>query len=51
MDAMYARPPTHEDTNFFAAVHLYYGDLIGLEPGLIATYDEIIPAIDSALAK
>lgn len=50
MNAMYARPPTDEDNNFFAAVHLYYGDLIGLEPGLIATYDELIPAIDRELA-
>ena len=50
MNAMYARPPTEEDTNFFAAVHLYYGDLVGLEPGLIASYDQLLAAIDEALA-
>lgn len=51
MSAMYARPPTDENTNFFAAVDLYYADLVGLEPGLIATYDELLPALDRALAE
>jgi hypothetical protein len=51
MNAMYARPPTDEDTNFFAAVHLYYSDLVGIEPGLIATYDELLPALDRALGQ
>ena len=51
VDAMYARPPTEADTNFFAVLELYYSDLTGLEPGLVAAYDELIPAIDEALAK
>ena len=51
VDAMYARPPTETDTNFFAVLELYYSDLADLEPGLVATYDQLIPAIDSELAE
>lgn len=51
MDAMYARPPTETDSNFFAVLELYYSDLADLEPGLVAAYDQLIPAIDSELAE
>jgi hypothetical protein len=51
MHAMYTRPPTDGDTNFFAVLELYYSDLGGLEPGLLEAYGVLIPAIDSALAN
>jgi hypothetical protein len=51
MNAMYARPPTDGDTGFFAVLELYYGDLGGLEPGLLDAYAVLIPAIDSALTR
>ena len=50
LDAMYTRPPTEADNNFFVVLELYYGDLGGLEPGLVAAYDQLLPAIDEALA-
>jgi hypothetical protein len=50
MNAMYARPPTDGDPSFFAVLELYYGDLGGLEPGLLDAYAALIPVIDSALA-
>jgi len=49
VQAMYLRPPSDTDTTFLAAVQLYYSDLVGLEPGLIAAYDELIKQIDRAL--
>jgi hypothetical protein len=51
MNAMYTRPPADGDATFFAVLELYYGDLGGLEPGLLEAYDALIPAIDSALAN
>jgi hypothetical protein len=48
---MYTRPPTEGDTTFFAVLELYYGDLGGLEPGLVEAYDNLIPAIDQQLAN
>ncbi len=51
VDAMYARPPTETDTNFFSVLELYYSDLTDLEPGLVAAYDQLIPAIDNELAE
>ena len=36
---------------FLSAVRLYYSDLTGLEPGLVAAYDNLLPAIDAALAE
>jgi hypothetical protein len=51
MDRMYSRPPTEADSNFFAVAQLYYGDLVGMEAGFIAAYDELIPAIDLELAE
>lgn len=49
MNAMYTRPPTDGDAYLFAVLELYYGDLGGLEPGLLDAYAVLIPAIDSAL--
>jgi len=50
MQSMYMRPPSESDTTFLAAVRLYYNDLSGLEPGLLAAYDGLLTAIDAALA-
>jgi hypothetical protein len=50
-NTMYARPPNEANSNFFGVLQLYYGDLSGLEPGLIVAYDELIPAIDRELAE
>lgn len=51
MDAMYTKPPSDGDASFFAVLQLYYGDLGGLEPGLVEAYDNLIPAIDAELAQ
>ena len=51
MQAMYLRPPSEADSTFGAVVQLYYGDLIALEPGLLAAYDELLKAIDRALEE
>lgn len=49
--AMYFQPPREAGATFFATVQIYYGDLRALEPELLAAYDELIPAIDRALAE
>ena len=52
MDAMYARPPTDNGQQLLRGrCELYYSDLTDLEPGLVAAYDQLIPAIDSELAE
>jgi len=51
VQSMYLRPPSESDTTFLSAVRLYYSDLTGLEPGLVAAYDNLLPAIDAALAE
>ena len=51
MDAMYRDPPQEENSNFFATVSLYYGDMVEMEAGFITTYDQLIPAIDAELAE
>ena len=48
---MYLRPPSDTDTTFLAAVQLYYGDLVLLEPGLLAAYDELLKQIDRVLEE
>jgi len=48
---MYQRPPSENDATFLSVVQLYYSDLAGLEPGLIAAYDGLLAGIDAALAE
>jgi hypothetical protein len=51
IQSMYLRPPSNDDTTFLSTVRLYYNDLTGLEPGLIAAYDGLLTAIDAAMAE
>lgn len=50
-DVMYRDPPLGPDSDFFATISLYYGDMVGMETGFIEAYDVLIPAIDAELAK
>jgi hypothetical protein len=51
MDSMYTRPPSDGDPTLLAVLNLYYGDLGGLEPGLIDAYNTLIPAIEAELGQ
>jgi hypothetical protein len=51
MQAMYLRPPEENLDAFVKSLHVYYGDVVGLEPQLLAMYDEIVPQIDRALKQ
>jgi hypothetical protein len=51
MQSMYLRPPSEDDTTFLSTVRLYYSDLSGLEPGLIAAYDNLLKSVDAELAR
>jgi hypothetical protein len=51
MQAMYLRTPSDNLDGFFAAVSIYYGDVVELEPALLKMYDEIVPQIDRALGE
>lgn len=49
--AMYLRPPVDELAPFLAALKIYYGDILLLEPALLTQYDGILPKIDRALGE
>ena len=51
MEAMYRDPPQQTNSNFFATVSLYYGDLVQMEAGFVEAYDTLIPAIDAELVE
>jgi hypothetical protein len=51
MQAMYLRPPDENLAAFVRSLHVYYGDVVGMEPQLLTMYDEIIPKIDRALGQ
>ena len=51
LQAMYLRTPSENKDAFFSAVAIYYGDVVGIEPQLLAMYDEIGPRIDRALGR
>jgi hypothetical protein len=51
MQAMYLRPPTENLDAFLAAVVIYYGDVVVIEPRLPGMYDEVLPQIDRALGE
>jgi hypothetical protein len=51
LQAMYRNPPSETDTTFLAVVHLYFGDLTRLEPGLIEAYDSLLTYIDETLSQ
>lgn len=49
--AMYLRPPGENLEAFLRTLGVYYGDLVVMEPKLLAMYEEILPAIDRALGN
>lgn len=52
LQAMYLLPPMSENpAAFFAALSIYYGDIVLYEPKLLEMYDEILPQIDRALGE
>jgi hypothetical protein len=51
LQAMYLQNPTENESAFFGAVVVYYGDIVLLEPKLLGLYDEILPQIDRALGE
>jgi hypothetical protein len=51
MQAMYLRTPAENLEAFLAAVAIYYGDLVEMEPRLLRMYDEVLPQIDRALGE
>jgi hypothetical protein len=50
-ESMFVNPPSYESEAFLRAVDLYYGDLVGMEPGLLQMYDTVLPMIDAAAAE
>jgi hypothetical protein len=51
MQAMYLRTPTENLEAFLAAVAVYYGDVVLMEPRLLSMYDEVLPQIDRVLGE
>jgi len=54
IQAMYVSPPavdTKNETTFFGAVLLYYGDMSVYEPRLLTMYDEALGKIDTAIGE
>ena len=51
LQAMYVLNPTENETAFFGAVVVYYGDIVLYEPKLLSLYDELLPQIDKALGE
>ena len=51
MQAMYLRTPAENLEAFLAAVAIYYGDVVEMEPRLLRMYDEVLPQIDRALGE
>ena len=49
--AMYLRPPDENFDAFIRSLHVYYGDVVRMEPRLLTMYDEVLPQIDRALEK
>jgi hypothetical protein len=49
LQAMYLRPPSEQFEPFLHTVRVYLDDIVGLEPALLKTYDNILPRIDAAL--
>jgi hypothetical protein len=49
LQAMYVNPPGQNLALFFGAVSVYYGDIVQLDPKLIAMYDDLEGQINRAL--
>jgi hypothetical protein len=51
LQAMYVVEPREHLESFLSAVSVYYGDVVLLEPKLLAMYDEIAPRLDRAIDR
>ena len=51
LQAMYLQTPTENMEGFLGSVAIYYGDVVMIEPKLLAMYEEILPQIDRALGE
>lgn len=49
-NAMYLRPPTENTEGFLHSVGIWLGDVVSMDPALIAEYERVIPLIDAALS-
>ena len=50
LTGMFTRPPSADQTAYFAALLAYFGDMSFFEPRLLTMYDEALQKIDKALA-
>jgi hypothetical protein len=46
MQGMFVRPPSIDETAFFAALQAYFGDMAFFEPRLMTSYDDALQRID-----
>jgi hypothetical protein len=51
MQVMYESPPRVNGERFLPTAQLYYDDLVGLEQGLLDSYETLIAALDESLAR
>jgi hypothetical protein len=51
MQSMYLRPPSENFEAFSRALVVYYGDVVAMEPALLAMYDEVLPRVDQTLGE
>lgn len=51
LQAMYLRPPAENLDGFLYALVVYYDDLVTFEPLLLKMYEDLLPRLDSAIAK
>jgi len=49
LQTVFLRPPSENLDAFLQSLALYYGDIVLLEPQLLATYDALLPQIDRAV--
>lgn len=48
---MFVRPPSADQTAYFAALQAYFGDMSYFEPRLLTLYDEALQEIEKALGE
>jgi hypothetical protein len=49
MQALYMRPPAEGRVPFFAALNVYYADIVLREPMMMKMYDDVLPQLDRAI--
>jgi hypothetical protein len=47
--AMYLRPPSEDFDGFLHSVKIWLDDIVTIDPGLLESYDRVLPLIDRAL--